>query len=468
MSKSDDHNFSRKSFIKKIGAASLAVTGSPFLMGMGNGKSKSEYIELKPRNKKKYSNNDQINIALIGAGWMGQEDAEVAARVEGVKMVAACDLYDVRLDRCKELFGNDIFTTRDYREVLKRSDVDAVIIGTADHWHDRIAIDSLNAGKAVYLEKPMVQHVEEGHAVIEAEKRSGLPLIIGSQGTSSLVQEKATELFQEGAIGDLNFVESYNDRFSQMGAWQYSIPPSASPENIDWDMYLKDHPKIPFDAKRFFRYRNYKDYGTGITGDLFVHLFASIHQITGSLGPTRISSMGGLRFWEDGRDVADIMLGLYDYPETNAHPAFNLTLRSNFVDGSGGGSFTRLVGSEGEMVLSGGTVTIRKASLPDAPGMSIGDFSEDIRKEYEEYYNEKHPPKRPSMEEPNEFIYRTPQGFNARYEHFVNFFDAMRTGAKVFQDGSYGLRSAAPALASNMSHEQGKTIHWDPVTMKLV
>lgn len=468
MSKSDDHSHSRKSFLKKIGSASIAVTGAPFLVGMGKGKKRSEILELKPRKEKIYSNNDQIQIALIGAGWMGQVDAEVAVQVDGVKLVAACDLYDGRLDRCKEIFGDEIFTTRDYREVINRSDVDAVIIGTSDHWHDRIAIDSLNAGKAVYLEKPMVQHIEEGHAVIEAEKNSGLPLIIGSQGTSSLVQEKATELFQQGAIGKLNFVEAYNDRFSHMGAWQYSIPPSASPENIDWDTYLKDHPKIPFDAKRFFRYRNYKDYGTGIAGDLFVHLFASIHQIVGSNGPTRISSMGGLRFWDDGRDVADIMLGLYDYPETDSHPAFNLTLRSNFADGSGGGRFTRLVGTEGEMILSGGTVTIRKSSLPDAPGMSIGDFGGDIREEFIEYYNNKYPEKRPQIIEPDEFIYRSPEGYNDRYDHFVNFFDAMRNGSEVFQDGEYGLRSAAPALASNLSQEQGKTIHWDPVNMNLV
>lgn len=467
MEKTNSNGQSRKSFLKKMGAASVALAGFPFIKT--SGKSKSTVIELQREVLSSYPKNDHIQIAVIGAGGMGQGNARTALRIEGVKLVAACDLYDARLARCKELFGDDIFTTRDYREILSRSDVDAVIVATTDHWHDTIAIDALNSGKAVYLEKPMVQYIEEGHAVIEAEKRTGKPLIIGSQITSSLIQEKASELFQTGAIGKLNLVEMYNDRFSALGAWQYSIPPSASPENIDWDTYLKDLPKIPFDPRRFFRWRNYQDYGTGVAGDLFVHMFTGIHQIIGSNGPRQIMAMGGLRHWHDERDVADVMIGIYDYPETDAHPAFNLTMRVNFVDGSGGGSGTRLIGSEGEMIVRGGSITLRKATLPDAPGMSIDDFGENIRLEYEQYYKEKYPESRPQVMEPEELIYRLPDGgHGSRYYHFVNLFDSMRTGKKVYQDGTFGLRAAAPALATNLSHAQNKIINWDPETMKLV
>jgi len=457
---------SRKTFLKKIGAASLAVTGAPFLAGMG--KHNSEIINLKPYSKKIYSSNDRIQIALIGAGWMGQVDAQVAARYDGAEIVAACDLYDARLDRCKELFGDDIFTTRDYRECIERDDIDAVIVATSDHWHDTITIDALRAGKAVYCEKPMVQTIEEGHSVIGAEKETGLPLIIGSQGTSSLSQQKAVELYREGAIGELNYVEAYIDRFSHMGAWQYSIPPSASPQNIDWDTYLKDTADIPFDAKRFFRYRNYKDYGTGIPGDLFVHLLSELHNITGSMGPNKIAAMGGLRFWDDGRDVPDIMLGMFEYPDTEAHPAFNLTLRSNFTDGSGGGRHVRLVGSEGEMVLAGGTIILRQSKLPERPGMSINNFSEEVQREYAEYYKKEFPEQKDEIIEPSVFEYRTPEGFNSRYEHFLNFYDAIRNGTKLLQDGEFGLRAAAPALACNISQERGEIIHWDPKSMKII
>lgn len=466
MGDSNQKGQSRKSFLKKMGAASLAFTGGPFLNSFGKGK--SETIELKAPERKKYAANDQIQLGLIGAGWMGQIDAQVADSAEGAKIVAACDLYDARVERCKELFGEDIYTTKDYRELINRDDIDAVIVGTSDHWHNTITIDALNAGKAVYCEKPMVQHIEEGHPVIEAEKNTGLPLIVGSQGTSGLDQQKAMELYNEGAIGELIFAEAYIDRYSQMGAWQYSIPPSASPENIDWDTYIKDTEQLPFDAKRFFRFRNYKAYGTGIPGDLFVHLLSELHKITGSTGPNRISAMGGLRYWHDGRNVPDIMLGMFEYPETEHHPSFNLSLRSNFTDGSGGGRHTRLVGSEGEMVLAGDTVILRKGRMPANPGMSIGDFSEEVREEYEEYYKENFPEPEPEIIEPSEFTYRTPEGFNSRFQHFLNFYDAIRNGTEILQDGTFGLRAAAPALACNLSQESGKVVNWDPDEMKIL
>ncbi|MGF1672038.1 MAG: Gfo/Idh/MocA family protein, partial [Balneolaceae bacterium] len=418
----DKKGLTRKSFIKKAGASAAGLFGVPLLTGSG----KRKEFDIPPRKieKRNYSANDQINVALIGAGDMGQGNAETARQVNGIKIVAACDLYDSRLRRCRERFGDDIFITKDYREILTRNDVDAVINATTDHWHEQSAIDSLNAGKATYLEKPMVQHIEEGHRLIEVEKNTGVPLIIGSQRVSSILYEKARDLLNDGEIGTLNFVEAYWDRQSAIGAWQYTIPPSASPENVDWNTYLKDLPRIPFDAKKFFRWRNYQDFGTGVAGDLFVHLFSGLHLIAGSLGPDRIMSTGGLRFWHDGRDVPDIMLGIYDYPETDHHPAFNLALRVNFADGSGGGHRIRLIGSEGEIEIAGNRVILRKSKLPEAPGMSIRDFDEKIQEEYEEYYKEKYPEKRAEIIEPNELVFRAPDGYSDRFDHFVNFFDA--------------------------------------------
>ncbi|MFL6463123.1 MAG: Gfo/Idh/MocA family protein, partial [Bryobacteraceae bacterium] len=117
------------------------------------------------------SPNDQVQIALIGCGGMGQNDAKSSVATGLTKLVAACDCYDGRLEHMKELYGRDIFTTRRYEEVLERKDIDAVIIGAPDHWHQKITVDALNAGKHVYCEKPMVQHVEDGYPVIEAQKR---------------------------------------------------------------------------------------------------------------------------------------------------------------------------------------------------------------------------------------------------------------------------------------------------------
>lgn len=442
------------------------MVGAPFVAS----KAKKNIIQLerKPGITGLFSANDQINIAIIGAGGMGQGLVGRALEVNGVKLVAACDLYESRLIRCNERWGEDVDTTMEYEEILSREDVDAVIVATSDHWHDKIAIDAMHAGKAVYLEKPVTQHVEEAYEVIEAEQDTNVPLIVGSQRSSNIIYEKARELYLNGEIGELNFVEGYWDRLSATGAWQYSIPPGASPENVHWEKFRKDLPEIPFDAKHFFRWRNYQDYGTGVSGDLFVHLFSGMHMILDSPGPNRIMATGGLRYWHDGRDVADLMLGLFDYAETGTHPEFNLSLRVNFADGSGGGSRIRMIGSEGEMDIEWNRMVLRKARMSEVPGMTIGDFSEETRREYEEYHQETYPRQRDRVIEPREFEYLAPEGYHDQYDHFVNFFKAIREDQPILQDASYGLRAAGPALLANKSQQEERIIQWDPEAMKVV
>jgi predicted dehydrogenase len=174
--------------------------------------------------------------------------------------------------------------------VLARPDVDAVIIGTPDHWHKEISVAALEAGKGVYCEKPMVHSIGEGEAVVAAQNSTGKTFQVGSQGMSSLGNEKARELFQQGAIGQLVYAEGFWARNSPTGAWQYAIPKDASPKTVDWDRYVSNTTKRDFDPLRFFRWRNYRDYGTGMSGDLYVHLFSSLHFVTSSIGPRQVIS----------------------------------------------------------------------------------------------------------------------------------------------------------------------------------
>lgn len=418
----------------------------------------------------KTSANDKVQIALIGAGGMGTGDVESSLAVPGVAIVAAADVYEGRLTRAKERWGNHLFTSRDYREVLARKDVDAVIVATPDHWHSQISIDAMKAGKDVYCEKPMIQQVSDGKAVVEAEKATRRIIQVGSQRVSSIAYAKAKELLKAGAIGEFNMIEAWWDRNSAIGAWQYSLPLDASPATVDWDRFLGRAPKRAFEPVRLFRWRNYKDYGTGVAGDLFVHLFSGMHFITGSLGPNRVYATGGLRFWKDGRDVPDVMLGLFDYPKTEAHPEFTLMLRVNFVDGGGGSHVFRFVGTEGVMQVNGDQVILSKQPREAEPGYTVDTFSKSMQEQVLAEYRGKYPKSKAtpdSLRPKSEERFMPPPGYSDHRDHHRNFIEAVRTRKPVIEDATFGFRAAGPALLSNVSYFERRAVEWDPTTMTI-
>ncbi len=255
----------RRGFVKAAGAATTGMLLGPRMYALG-----VEQAET----AKPVSANDHIQIALIGAGGQGQGDTKTAVRVPGVKLVAVADCYNGRLAHSKELWGDDIFTTRDYNEILARKDIDAVIIGTPDHWHKQVAVDAMKAGKDVYCEKPMIHVYADGPEMIETARATKRIIQVGSQRVSSSIYLKAKELLAAGAIGRLNMVTARWDRNSTIGAWSYTVPPDASVETCDWPRFLGNAPKIPFNAEHFFQWRKWKAYGSGVAGDLFVHLFS--------------------------------------------------------------------------------------------------------------------------------------------------------------------------------------------------
>jgi predicted dehydrogenase len=415
------------------------------------------------------SANDQINVACIGFGIMGQGDVRTAVTVPGVKLVAVADVYQGRLDKAKEEYGKDVFTTRDYREVLARRDVDAVIVATPDHWHMTMATDAMKAGKDVYCQKPMVQKVEEGAAVIRAEKETKRILQVGSQRASSILYAKAREVIKQGAIGEVRMVEAFWDRNSSQGAWQYTIPPDASPQTVDWDRFLGSAPKRGFEPIRLFRWRNYQDYGTGVAGDLYVHLFTGIHYVMDSMGPNRVVSTGGLYYWLDGRDVPDLMLGIYDYPDATAHKAFHLSLRLNFEAGGGDGSGFRFIGTEGVLDLAvGGALVLKKRPKESEPGHTAGTFAKATAEEIVREYRKKHPAQKATadgMRANTEQRWVLPPGYTEQYAHHENFFNSVRSRKAVIEDATFGLRAAGPALLSNVSYFSKKAVAWDPEKM---
>ncbi len=407
--------------------------------------------------------NDWIQIGLIGAGIRGQQDCTSALEVPNTKLIAVADCYDGRLRHAKEKWGSDVFTTRNYKDLLARTDVDAVIIATPDHWHKTAAIDAMNAGKSVYLEKPMIHLYSDGPEIISAAKRTGCIVQVGSQRVSNVLYAKARELLSFGAIGKLNLVNAFWDRSSYMGAWSYTVPPDASPETCDWPRFLGDAPKIPWNAERFFQWRKWTDYGSGVAGDLFVHLFSGTHFITGSHGPTRAMATGGLRFWKDGRNVPDVMVAMFDYPEE-----FNLTLRVNQIAGGRESEGFLFTGSEGTMEISSVGLTVTKYVAPKETGMTIETFPLDQQKRYKDEYNQRFPLAAVAAvsDSPTD-VYKAPGAYNDTLDHFKNFFQSVRTRTQPAEDTVFGFRAAGAALLSNVSMQKQSIIRWNPETMQL-
>jgi predicted dehydrogenase len=309
----------------------------------------------------------------------------------------------------------------------------------------------------------MIHLYSDGPEIIEAARSTNRILQVGSQRVSSIVYSKAKELLASGAIGKLNMVTARWDRNSSIGAWNYSIPLDASPETCDWPRFLGTAPKIPFSPERFFQWRKWKDYGSGVAGDLFVHLFSGTHFITGSHGPTRAMATGGLRFWKDGRDVNDVLLGLLDYPK-----GFNLSLRVNFVDGGEESEGFLFTGSEGIMEIAGNTVTVTRTPLATEPGYTVGTFTNAMQLQFVEQYRKKYPIPHPSGPPPqNVEKFAAPPGYSDSYDHLHNFFNSVRSRQPVVEDATFGFRAAGAALLCNLSVERDSIVRWNPEKMKL-
>ena len=460
----------RRKFLKHLGTSVLLTSASLTSLAA---KEENEVRIL--RAQKRVSPNDKIRIATIGMGIMGFNDTQAALTVPSVELVGVCDLYKGRLEHAKEVYGKNLFTTMDHRAILERKDVDAVIIATSDNWHSQIAIDAMHKGKAVYSEKPMVHKISQGLEEIRVQKETGKVFQVGSQRVSSIAYKKAKEMYESGAIGKINSIEASFNRQDALGAWQYTIPSDGTVQNVDWARFQANADvKHDFEQNRFFRWRNYREYGTGVAGDLFVHLLSGIHFITGSKGPQSIYSIGDLTYWKDGRNVPDVMSAVVKYGETKEHPAFQVTLRVNFISGEGDRTVTKIVGSEGVMDIGGEgeSFRIQQNKMAEAPGIGGWDsyftYTQAEQKRLMDEYNKKYTQAQRTRPKFDPITYRAPDDYNASNDHFANFFESVRTGKPVVEDAMFGFRAAAPALACNDSYFQNKVIHWDAENMKIV
>ena len=266
--------------------------------------------------------NDRINAAVIGLGTRGSYLLRMALHRAGEKndvaVVALCDVYQARLSRAATKAGDAKQYTH-HQELLDRKDIDAVMIATPDHWHAPITLAALDHGMDVYCEKPMTHTVEEAAVVAAAVREKKRVMQIGVQALSWARWHKIREIVQAGTLGQVVAVQGSYSRNNPKGDWNWDIASDAGPDasgdaHIDWKQWLGAATERPFDADRFFRFRKYWDYSGGIATDLHYHIVAPFHLALENEHPVRVSGMGGLWVYNDGREVPDTFLTAADYP----------------------------------------------------------------------------------------------------------------------------------------------------------
>ena len=404
---------------------------------------------------------DRVRFASIGTGTRGCELLRASQKVPFAECVALADLYDSRHDAGREAVGHDAPATRDYRTILDRRDVDAVLVAVPDHLHRRIVQDACAGGKDVYCEKPMSHNVEDGFAMVTAVEQHQRILQVGSQRVSNIVYTKAREIWTSGALGDVFFIEGVSGRNSASGAWVYPIPPDANEQTIDWNAFLVDAPKRPFDASRFFRWRCYADYGEGLAGDLFVHLLTGIHYITGTNeAPLKAQSTGGLYRWKDGRDFPDLIETLYDYPN------FRVALRCNLNNAQG--EPITFYGTKGTMTLNGNTLTfVPQDTAPQPEGYSLIGWPQRLKEQYLAQWHAEHPDVTPQTGAAVSSTFAAPQGYNDVVDHEAVFFDAVRSRKPVVEDEHFGNNTAIGCHMANAAYFSGSAARWYAMKKKI-
>jgi predicted dehydrogenase len=267
--------------------------------------------------------NDKINVAVVGVGGRGsyvsRQFHEIGSKDGSCQIVAVCDVYQKRMNKAKDFFKCD--GTLDYRDIIARKDVDAVIVATPDHWHARIALAAMDSGKDVYCEKPMCHTIEEARQMVNTVKETKRVLQVGSQTTSADQWHKAKKAIADGAIGQMIMSQGSYHRNSKEGEWNWPIDKDAGPDKkgddyIDWKMWLGSAPKRSFDADRFFRFRKYWDYSGGIATDLFFHVVAPLNICWSEPQfPYRVAGSGGIYVFKDEREVPDTFHFMAEYPK---------------------------------------------------------------------------------------------------------------------------------------------------------
>ena len=403
--------------------------------------------------------NDRLQFAFVGCGARAHELMAALMVHRQAEIVGLVDAYKGRTERALDRVGKQARVMRDYREAIVDKSIDAVVVATPDHWHKQIVIEALKAGKDVYCEKPLTYRSSEGLEIVETARQTGRIVQVGSQGMSSEIQRKAKEFIKAGKLGKVTMIRAAYNRNTASGAWIYPIPPDASLQTVDWEMFLGSAPKRQFDLARFFRWRCYEDYSGGIATDLFVHLCTTIHFLMDAKVPSKVMAMGELYRWKESRDVPDTLNAILEYPE-----GFAVNLSSTFNNQSTAEGSFQFLGTEGTLSIGWGTLTFSPESASEDNRWIVESWPKRLE---EAYWNDPKVIKeellglhKASLTD-GETSWRE-QGRDATVAHFGHLLESIRSRKPYWQDAAAGHHAAACAHMVNRSVKSGRAAEWDP------
>ncbi|HET8823685.1 MAG TPA: Gfo/Idh/MocA family oxidoreductase [Terriglobales bacterium] len=398
---------------------------------------------------------EHVRFGMIGIGMQGSGLLTASIELPGIECVAACDLYDGRHTLAREITRNpNLPVTRRYQELLANKDIDCIVAAVPDHWHKQVVVDAVSAGKDIYCEKPMSHSPADGVAMVQAAKRTGRIVQIGSQRVSSLICAKAKEMISQGMLGEMMLVEGWLGRNDPTGAWEYPPPFDLSPQNLDWDAWQGTVPKKAFDPYTFARWRCWKEYGTGLAGDLLVHLVSGMmFMMSINEAPKQAVSVGGIRRWKDGRNMPDVHGTLFYYGDLPVYMRLN--------QGTEMPETYRFQGSKGILELTEFGLSFTPQSGKDtAPSYYDNGFPHAMRAEYEKKWHEENDPKLGQEPVPESVSYRGPDYDDVK-PHLWNFFRAVRTRKPVVEDAVFGHHAALACHMANESYFRRTAVTWD-------
>jgi predicted dehydrogenase len=398
--------------------------------------------------------NERVNVGLIGCGGRGMAVARLMRAVPNVAFVAVCDLYEPHASAAREWAGSECRSYRDFREVLERKDIDAVLVGTPDHWHAIPTVLACQARKDVYVEKPLAHNVREGRAMVEAARKHNRIVQTGTQHRSAEHYREVARIIQSGELGQVHFVRMWNYmNLSPRGIGRAAD--SEPPAGLDWHFYLGPAPLVPFNKNRFLRnFRWYWDYAGGLMTDWGTHRLDTMQQIMGVNAPETVTAAGGRFELKDGAETPDVMQVTYRYP------GFILSYECCMLNAHGTGGRTP------------GKNYYRARGKDDRPhgevfyGTNGTLFSDRVGYEI---FPELEPASGPGRATSKLRMERKERSaVDATDLHVKNFIECVRSRNKPAADVEIGHRSSTAAHLGNIAYRTGRPIHWDAAKEEII